>query len=180
MWVFWVDLGPPMCVSAICGQCRSGSYLSQEPPKKIGAWGPNRSCDIDLPTPHLFAQLGLVFGHWHSAHGCVNTSQVVYNVPICLRNLQKNLVHASTMRSEHNSISEVITPDPLGVYVPAHDPLWGQVPAPGPLGVKRYLCTACFRMLHTQISHLENSMSAPYQVPTTSEEKFLQIPYTCT
>ena len=26
------------------------------------------------------------------------------------------------MRSEHNSILEVPTPDPLGVYVPAPDP----------------------------------------------------------
>ena len=48
-----------------------------ETSKKFGAWGPNRSWDIDLPLPHVFAQIGLVFGHWHSAHRCVNTSQVV-------------------------------------------------------------------------------------------------------
>ena len=52
-----------------------------------------------------------------------------------LRNLQKDLVPASTKRSEHNSISGVPTPDPLGVYVPAPDPLGGHVPAPDPLGV---------------------------------------------
>ena len=60
------------------------------------------------------------------------------------------------MRSEHNSILEVPTPDPLGVYVPA----------PDPLGVKRYLRTACFKIFHTHLSHLEYSMSAPCRVPT--------------
>ena len=34
----------------------------------------------------------------------------------------KILVHASTMRSNHNSISEVPTPDPLGVCEPVPDP----------------------------------------------------------
>ena len=27
------------------------SYVSQKPPKKLGAWGPNRCWDIDFPTP---------------------------------------------------------------------------------------------------------------------------------
>ena len=131
------------------------------------------------PLPPVFAQLGLVSWHQHSSHRCVNTSQVVWNIPVCLRNLQtkfgtwgsngswdidlpspmyllhlaqvlgagtppisvstppkwsrnvpmflrklqKNLVPASTVGSEHNSISEVPTPDPLGVYVPAPNPL---------------------------------------------------------
>ena len=44
------------------------------------------------------------------------------------------------MRSEHNAISEVPTPDPLGVYVPAPDPqgvmCWYiEVPTPDPLEV---------------------------------------------
>ena len=60
------------------------------------------------------------------------------------------------MRSEHNSILEVPIPDPLGV----------SVPAPDLLGVKRYLLAACFKILHTHVSHLEYSMSAPYRVPT--------------
>ena len=44
------------------------------------------------------------------------------NVSMCLRNIQKHLVHASTMRNEHNLISDVPTPNPLGVYVLAPDP----------------------------------------------------------
>ena len=28
----------------------------------FGAWGLNRSLDIDLPTPHSFSQLSLVLG----------------------------------------------------------------------------------------------------------------------
>ena len=36
------------------------------------------------------------------------------NVPMCLRNLQ-NIGVCNTMRSEHDSISEVPTPDPIGV-----------------------------------------------------------------
>ena len=46
-------------------------------PNKGGARGFNRSWNIDLPAPHVFAQLGLVTGHTHSAHRCVNTCQVV-------------------------------------------------------------------------------------------------------
>ena len=44
---------------------------------------------LTSPLPNVFAQLGLVFGHWHSTHGCVNTSQVFRNVSLCLTNLQK-------------------------------------------------------------------------------------------
>ena len=44
-------------------------------------------------------------------------------------------LYASTMRSEHNSILEMATPDLLRVYVPAPDPLGVYVPTPDPLGV---------------------------------------------
>ena len=44
----------------------------------FGAWGLNRSWDIDLPAPHVFAQLGLVLGTYHSTHGVSTSSQVVY------------------------------------------------------------------------------------------------------
>ena len=59
------------------------------------------------------------------------------------------------MRSEHNSISEVPTPELLGFYVSA----------PDPLGVKRYLRAACFKILHAQISHLENLPGADIIIP---------------
>ena len=41
--------------------------------------------------PHVFAQQGLVYGHWHSAHKCVSTSQVIWNIPIFVRKLQTKL-----------------------------------------------------------------------------------------
>ena len=53
------------------------SYMSQKLPNKCGARGFNRSWNIDLPTPHVFGQLGLVSGHQHSAIRCVNRSEVV-------------------------------------------------------------------------------------------------------
>ena len=46
--------------------------------QEIGTWGPNRSLDIDLPTPTCICSTQPRFGYWHSAHKCVNTSQAVY------------------------------------------------------------------------------------------------------
>ena len=131
----------PLLVLTLCPRCVNTSQVSgnvtiyfRNVQKICGAWGSNRSWDIDLPTPpcisstwpglwtlalsswvcqhlpsglqmylcisgtyklnvvhgalmeaeiltslppNVFVQLGLVFGHWHSAHRCVNTSQVV-------------------------------------------------------------------------------------------------------
>ena len=44
----------------------------------FGAWGPNRCWDIDFPTPPCICSSWPRFGHWYSACGCANTSQVVY------------------------------------------------------------------------------------------------------
>ena len=68
------------------------------------------------------------------------------------------------MRSEHNSILEVPTPDPLGVYVPAPDPLGVYMPAHR--GAHTDPLRVYVSILHTHVSHLEYSMSAPYRVPT--------------
>ena len=125
------------------------SYVSQEPPK-FGEWGPNRSCNIDLcPIPCIYSS-------WPSDWVLAVCPSVCKHLPSVLKcsyvsqEPPKNLVHASTMRSELNSISEVPTPDPPGIYVLA----------PDPLGIRRYPCTACFKILHMHISHLENSMLA--------------------
>ena len=65
-------------------------YVSQKLLKTFGAWGPNRSWDIDLPHSPCICSTWPSFGYWHSAHSCVNTSQVVYKCfSMCLRNLQK-------------------------------------------------------------------------------------------
>ena len=108
---FWVlALCPWVCQHLPSGLkmflCISGTS------KKIGVWGPNRSWDIDLPFPHVFAQLSPVLDAGTVPTVVSTPPKWSKNVPLCLRNLQKKLVHVSTMRSEHNSISEVPTPDP--------------------------------------------------------------------
>ena len=116
--------------------------------------------EAEILTSHSLMYLvnsGPVLGTGTLPTGVSTSPKWSKNVPMCLREpAKKKLVHISTMRSENNSISEVPTPDPLGVYVLA----------PDPLGVNRYLCTACFKILHIHRSYLENSMSAPGRGPT--------------
>ena len=45
--------------------------------KIFGAWGPNRSLDIDLPTPNVFDQLGLGLGAGAIPMGVSTSLQVV-------------------------------------------------------------------------------------------------------
>ena len=153
-------------------------YVSQEPPKIFGAWGPNRSWDIDLPTFPCICSTwtsfwALALNPWvcqhllsgkemfvcvsgiskNLMHGALIEGEIVMSplpmyllnlvwflaLALCFQvcqhlqsglqiflcvseNLRKCLVHASTMRSEHNSISEVPTPDLLRVYKPVPDP----------------------------------------------------------
>ena len=75
---------------------------------------------LTSPLPHVFAQLGPVLGNGTLPAGVSTPPKWSTNVPMCLRNLPKKLVHASTMRSEHNSISKVPPPDPPGGHVLAH------------------------------------------------------------
>ena len=62
---------------------------------KLGVWGPNRCWDIEFPTPTCICSTWPRFGHWCSSHGCANISQVVWNVPMCLTNLQRSLRHGA-------------------------------------------------------------------------------------
>ena len=186
--------------------------------KIFGSWGPNRSWDIDLPTPPCICSTWP--GFWalalclqvcqHLPSGlemfpCVSgTSKKHFGA--CKHNekwpqlnfrgthtwLPRGLCTGTWPPGGHVLVHRVAhtwpprglcagTWHPRQVIVPAHRgahtwpprglcastwPLGVHVPAPDPLGVKRYLCTACFKILHTQISHLENSMLASYQVPT--------------
>ena len=118
---FWaLALNPWVCQHLLSGKemfvCVSGIS------KKFDAWGPNRRWDSDVSPPHVFAEFGLVFSTGTLLPGVSTPPKWFTNIPMCLRNLQKCLVHASTMRSEHNSISEVPTPDLLRVYKPVPDP----------------------------------------------------------
>ena len=88
----WPRFGLLMLCPWVCQHLSSGikcSYASQKPPKKFGAWGPNRCWDIESPTPPCICLTWPRYGHWYSACGCATTSQVIWNVPMCLRNLQK-------------------------------------------------------------------------------------------
>ena len=65
------------------------SYVSQELLKKLVHGTLIEAEILTSPLPHVFAQLGLVYGCKCSAHWYVNTSQVVLNVPMCHSNIQK-------------------------------------------------------------------------------------------
>ena len=89
-----IDLPTPPCISStwpglwtlalsswVCQHLPSGlqMYLCVSGTYKLNVvHGALMEAEIltSLP-PNVFVQLGLVFGHWHSAHRCVNTSQVV-------------------------------------------------------------------------------------------------------
>ena len=49
MWVCWLDLDTSMGVSATCGLCRNVPMCLRNL-QNVGAWGPNGSWDIVLPT----------------------------------------------------------------------------------------------------------------------------------
>ena len=55
---------------------------------------------LTSPLPHVFGQLGPEFRCWCSAHGCVNASQVVWNIPMCLRNFSNYLGHGVLIETE--------------------------------------------------------------------------------
>ena len=77
------------------------SYVSQEPPKKFGAWGPNRSWDIDLPTPQCFCSIQPSFECWYSACMCGNTSQSDLKMFLCVsRTSKKYLGHGALIEAE--------------------------------------------------------------------------------
>ena len=87
MWVFWVDIGPPMHVSATCGWCRNVPMCHRNLPK-CDALGHNRRWHIDLPTPHVFVQLSPVLGAGTLLTGVSIPSKGSGNVLLCLRNIQ--------------------------------------------------------------------------------------------
>ena len=68
--------------------------------QKIGASGLNGSQDIDLPTPNVFAQLGPVLGTGTLPAGVSTPCKWSRNVPMCLRYLQKHLVHEALIEAE--------------------------------------------------------------------------------
>ena len=49
LWVCWLDLDTSMGVSATCGWCRNVPMCLRNL-QNVGAWGPNGSWDIVLPT----------------------------------------------------------------------------------------------------------------------------------
>ena len=108
----------PMCGSTPSKQSRNVPMCLRNLQKKLVHGTLIEAEILTFPLPHVFAQLGLVLGCQCSVHGMPTPPKWSKNVPM---HLPKNLVHASTMRSEHNSISEVPTPDTLGVYVLAPD-----------------------------------------------------------
>ena len=152
-----------MCQCLPSGQimfhCVSGTS------KKFHAWGPNRGEILTSPPPHVFAQLDpalvlalcpQVWQHLPSGLKCSYVSQKPpRKFGVCKHNEKWTQLN---FRGDNTW--------PPRVYVLAPDPLAGQVPAHRPLGVKGYLRTACFKILHTHISDLENSLSAPYRVRT--------------
>ena len=66
----------------------------------FGVWDPNRSQDTDLPLPYLFAQLGPVLGAGTLLTGVSTPPKWPRDVSMCLRNLQKNLVHGALIEAE--------------------------------------------------------------------------------
>ena len=59
-----------------------------KPPKIFCAWGATRSRDIDLPLPHVIAQLKPVLGTGTLPTGVSTPTKWSRNVSICLKNLQ--------------------------------------------------------------------------------------------
>ena len=84
--------------------------------KKI--WCMYRSRDIALPTPSCICSTWPSCGHWHSAHGWVNTSQVVYTCSYVSQEPPKNLVHGVLIEVE-------ILTSPLPHVFAQFGPVWG-------------------------------------------------------
>ena len=73
------DLGHWCSIHGCANTSSSGlkcSYVSQKPPKNLVHGALIDAEILTSPLPHVFAQLGPVFGH-HSACRCANTSKVV-------------------------------------------------------------------------------------------------------
>ena len=87
----------------VCQHLSSGlkcSYASQKPPKKFGAWGPNRCWDIVSPTPPCICLTWPRYGHWYSACGCATTSQVIWKCSYVSQKPPKHLVHETLIDAE--------------------------------------------------------------------------------
>ena len=90
----FAQLGPVLGTGTLSAGVSTPPKLSRNVPmclrnlqKVFGAWGLNRSWDIDLPLCHVFAQLGLVLATLTA--GVSTPHKWSRNVPTCLRYLQK-------------------------------------------------------------------------------------------
>ena len=99
-WGFWW-----LCLQGcqhLPSRSRNAPMCLRNLPKNICCMGTLIEAEIlTSPLPHVFPQLGLDYGHTqHSAHGCVNTSQVVYKYVYVSEELLKNLVHGALIEAE--------------------------------------------------------------------------------
>ena len=88
----WPSFWAPALCSLVCQHLPSDVEMflcvSGTCKKKLEYGSLMKAEILTSPLPHLFAQISLVFGHWHCACRCINTSQVVLNISMCLRNLK--------------------------------------------------------------------------------------------
>ena len=77
IWVFWVDLGPIMCVSATSGGVEMFLCVTGTSQNNLVHGALIEAVILTSPLPHVFAQCGLVIWCQHCTHRYVSTSQVV-------------------------------------------------------------------------------------------------------
>ena len=100
MWVFWVDLCPLMGASGNCGWCRNVPMCLRNLQKHLVHGALIEAEILTSPLPMYLLNLAWYLGPGALPTGVSTPPEWSRNVPMCLRNLQKNLVHGALIEAE--------------------------------------------------------------------------------
>ena len=130
--------------------------------QKFGAWGPNRSWDIDLPSSMYLLNLTQCLDTSIPPMGVSTPPKWSWNVLMCLRNLPKNLVHGTLIEAE-------ILTSPLPNVVAHLSPVFGTGTPPmdvsAPPKWSRNV-SMCLRNLQKQFGEWDPNRSWDFDLPT--------------